>query len=191
MGSVLESRLAFLRAEGGEPLVRRVVDTLPEQDRAAIAAGLKSSEWYPCEFDERIDLAIAKAMGKGDAIFRELGAYSAVHNLGAAHKVYVRERNPHGLLEKAATIFTLYYDSGHREYRKLSPNSAALRTYDCRSFSLEDCLTVVGWHEKAIELCGGKNPRVTEPICRAKGGVLCEYICEWDGLVSTPPPSEK
>ena len=39
---------------------------------------------------------------------------------------------------------------------------------------------VLGWHEKAIELCGGKRAHATEPICRAKGGALCEYLCEWE-----------
>jgi len=39
---------------------------------------------------------------------------------------------------------------------------------------------VVGWHRKAIEMCGATNVRVTETKCRAKGAELCEYVCEWD-----------
>lgn len=179
-GAVFDSRLAFLRAEGGNALVKLVVATLPEPDREAIALGFHPDEWYSFDLNARLDLAISKVLARGDAIFRTLGQYSASHNLGSVHSTYVTEKNPHGLLEEAATIFRIYYDSGHREYTRVSDKSAALRTYDCRSFSVEDCLTVVGWHEKAIELCGGKHPRVTEPICRAKGGVLCEYLCEWD-----------
>lgn len=179
-GAVLDSRLAFLRAEGGPALVKQVVAMLPRADREAIEVGFHPDEWCSFDLNARLDLAISKALGRGDAIFKTLGAYSAAHNLGSVHRVYVTKKNPHGLLEEAATIFRVYYDSGHREYTRLSDTSAALRTYDCRSFSVEDCLTVAGWHEKAIELCGGKSPRVTEPICRAKGGPLCEYLCEWE-----------
>ncbi len=177
---MLDSRLAFLRSEGGRALVQKIVATLPVADREAVDAGFQPDLWYSFDLNARLDLAIGKALGAGDAIFKTLGAYSATHNLGSVHQAYVTKKNPHGLLEEAATIFRIYYDSGHREYTRVSPTSAALRTYDCRSFSREDCLTVAGWHERAIELCGGKNPRVTEPECRAKGGVLCEYICEWE-----------
>ena len=179
-GAVLDSRLAFLRSEGGNALVKQVVATLPEPDRDAIAVGFHPDEWYSFDLNARLDLAIVKALGKGDEIFKTLGVYSAMHNLGSVHREYVTKQNPHGLLEEAATIFRVYYDSGHREYTRVSDKSAALRTYDCRSFSVEDCLTVLGWHEKAIELCGGKRARATEPICRAKGGALCEYLCAWE-----------
>jgi len=179
-GAVFDSRLAFLRAEGGRDLVQKVIALVPASDRAEIDKGFHPDEWYSFDLNARLDIAISKALGRGDEIFRTLGAYSAQHNLGSVHHEYVTAQNPHGLLEKAAEIFRVYYDSGHREYRRLSDTSAALRTYDCRSFSLEDCLTICGWHEKAIELCGGKKPRVSEPICRAAGGPLCEHICEWE-----------
>ena len=42
-----------------------------------------------------------------------------------------------------------------------------------------DCLTVVGWYEKAIEMCGATNAKVTETKCRARGDDVCEYLCEW------------
>lgn len=48
-----------------------------------------------------------------------------------------------------------------------------------RSFSPTDCLTIAGYREQAILMCGGKGPRVTEPRCRARGDELCEYLLEW------------
>ena len=89
-------------------------------------------------------------------------------------------KDPHGLLRHAASIHQAYYDTGHRTYERTGERSAVLRTHDCASFSRPECLTNVGWHRKAIEICGGKNPRVTDPECRARGDSVCTYVCEWE-----------
>jgi len=64
-------------------------------------------------------------------------------------------------------------------YEKTGDCSAVLRTYDAESVTAEDCLTVVGWHVRAIELCGGRTVEVVETLCRARGAPYCEYRCTW------------
>jgi len=179
-GSVLASRLEFVRKELGEAGLERVFERLPAEDHVILSAPLLTAGWYPFPLGERLDLAIADEIGMGARIFRVLGAYSAAHNLGAVHRGYVRDQDPHGLLRQAASIYRLYYDSGRRTYERLGPKKAVLRTYDSRTFSIPDCATVAGWHEKAIEMCGGLRPRVTETHCRARGQGICEYVCEWE-----------
>ena len=178
-GGVFVSRLAFLRDEGGEALVEKILSTLPAEDQRLLADIILASAWYPFATNERLDLAISKELGGGDQLFRQLGQRSAQHNLGTTHRNYVRDRDTHGLLRQAASIYRLYYDTGSRTYEKLGPTKAILRTVGSKSFSRADCLTVVGWHEKAIEMCGGHDPHVSEVHCRARGDELCEYVCEW------------
>lgn len=178
-GGVFISRLAFLREEGGEELVEKVLSALPAEDQALLRGIVLPSTWYPFATSELLDAAIADVMHGGDKLFRKLGRQSALHNLGAAHKSYVRDRDPHGLLQKAASIYRLYYDTGSRTYEKAGMTKAIVRTLGSRSFSRADCLTVIGWHEKAIEMCGAVNPRVTETKCRTRGDDVCEYVCEW------------
>ena len=55
-----------------------------------------------------------------------------------------------------------------------------LTTYDAETFSAPDCLTVVGWYRKALEMCGVPGARVTEEECRAKGGAVCRYRVRWE-----------
>jgi predicted hydrocarbon binding protein len=38
----------------------------------------------------------------------------------------------------------------------------------------------VGWHRKALEMCGAANVRVEELECRAKGAAVCRYRVAWD-----------
>lgn len=179
-GSVLKSRLAFIEQRLGKIGVARIVGRLPKEDREILDGILLPAGWYPFETSERLTIAIAQELGDGDEVYKELGRSSAEMNLSASQRVYVRERNPHGLLKAAASIYRLYYASGERVYDRLGDTKAVLRTTGSETYSREDCLTIVGWHERAITMCGGKNARVKESKCRAKGDPCCEYMCEWD-----------
>ena len=52
-------------------------------------------------------------------------------------------------------------------------------TYEAETFSKADCLTVIGWYKRALELCGANNPRVIEDKCRARGDEVCRYRVSW------------
>jgi uncharacterized protein (TIGR02265 family) len=178
-GGALLSRLSFVREERGEEGVQKVLARLPESDRTACTPILTGA-WYPFALNQRLDEAIAAEMGMGENVFLAIGKKSAEHNLAGAHRAMLSPGDPHGLLRRTPQIYQMYYDSGRRTYERLGDTKAVLRTYDAPTFSHHDCLTVVGWHRKAIEMCGAKNVRVTETKCRAKGAEVCEYVCEWE-----------
>jgi len=178
-GGALQSRLEFVRDHRGEEGVERVLGRLSESDQQ-ICRHILTGGWYAFELGERVDSAIAAEMGMGQNIFLLMGEKSATHNLGKSHKAFVTDKDPHGMLKRAAQIYQAYYDTGRRTYERVSDTKAILRTYESETYSAADCLTVVGWHRKAIELCGGNSPRVVETKCRARGADLCEYICEWE-----------
>jgi len=160
--------------------VGRVLATLPEEDRLLLSGYIDPSGWYAFDTGSRLDAAIEAELGGGDALFREMGAQSARDNLSPAQRAFVRERDPHALLKGAASIYRLYYDTGRRTFERQDVRKVVLRTYDSTTFSRADCLTVVGWHEQVIAMCGGKNVRVTEIRCRTRDDEVCEYVCEWD-----------
>ena len=76
-------------------------------------------------------------------------------------------------------IYSFYYEQGRREYRKEGEREAVLTTHDAETFSAADCLTVVGWHRKALEMCGARQVRIVEEECRALGGTVCRYRLAW------------
>ncbi|HEX8953419.1 MAG TPA: TIGR02265 family protein [Polyangia bacterium] len=177
-GSIVRSRLDVLRGRG---IFDEVMALLPPADRAVWAGLVLPTSWYSFEMSQRLDVATANALGRGDArrAYLELGRASADANLTGVHKAYVRAGNPHHLLSCAPQIYKQYYDQGHRTYEQLSPTSGVLKTFEAESVTANDCLTVVGWHERAIELCGGKQVRIRETHCRARGDDHCEYVCSW------------
>jgi uncharacterized protein (TIGR02265 family) len=179
-GAVLLSRLAFVRKNAGEDGVTRVLGHLPDEERKVLGGTMLPHEWYPFAMNVHLDLAIAGEMQRGPVIFKELGVASAIDNLGSrAQRKFVTAGDPHRLLQHAAAIYGIYYDTGYRRYERGGDTKAVLRTFSSQSYSEEDCLTVVGWHEKAIEMCGGNRARVTETKCRSRGDECCEYVCEW------------
>lgn len=173
------SRLAFVREQAGEAGLRGVLSALPDADRALLSDIVLAIGWYPFETQERLDTAIAEQLG-GAVIYRALGAHSATSALTTTHKNFVRERDPHALLKHIAQLHRLYKDTGQMTYDRMDDTTAVLRAFECDSFSISDCLTNLGWHERAIELCGGRNVRTVETRCRTKGDYMCEYTCRWE-----------
>jgi uncharacterized protein (TIGR02265 family) len=178
-GAVLKSRLGFVEEHFGKEALRRVLDSLTPDDQRALKL-VFTSNWYPFEVGKRLDDAIVRVLGDGrPEFFEKLGEASAVKNLGSLHSGYVTPGDPHAFLAKAPAIYSMYYETGHREYRKTGPTSATLTTHDAETFSAPDCLTVIGWYRKALEMCGAAGVRVVEEECRAKGGAVCRYAISW------------
>jgi len=179
-GSVIKSRLAFVEEHAGKAGVDQVLAALKDDDRKALASVI-TVKWYPLELGTRLDDAIVRVVGGGKAeFFERLGAASAEKNLTSVHKAFVTRGDPHGFLTRTPAIYSMYYEKGRREYKKTGDKSAVLTTRDAEMFSTPDCLTIVGWHRRALEMCGATGVRVVEEECRAKGGAVCRYALSWD-----------
>jgi hypothetical protein len=179
-GAVLKSRLAFVEEHAGKDGVQRVLEALPAADQRTLRM-LFTSNWYPFALGRALDDAIVRVLGGGRTeFFERLGEASAGKNLGSIHSGYLTRGDAHGFLSKSPSIYSLYYEAGRREYREVGPKEGVLTTYDAETFSAADCLTVVGWYRKALEMCGVSRPGVVEEECRATGGQVCRYRVLWD-----------
>ncbi len=179
-GAVLKSRLGFVERHFGKPAVERVLATLPP-DVQRILRMLFTSNWYPFDIGKALDDAIVTVLGGGrPEFFERLGEASAEANLATVHSSYLTKGDAHAFLAKSPSIYSLYYETGRREYRHAGPKAAVLVTHDAETFSAPDCLTVVGWYRKALEMCGVPGARVVEEECRAKGGAVCRYRVSWE-----------
>ena len=178
-GAVLKSRLGFVEDHFGKEGLARVLASLPADDQRLLRI-VFTSNWYPFELGKRVDDAIVQVLGGGRTdFFEKLGEASATKNLASLHSGYLAKGDPHAFLAKAPSIYSLYYETGRREYQRTGPTSGTLTTYDAETFSAPDCLTVVGWYRKALEMCGVTGVQVSEDECRAKGGAVCRYQISW------------
>src|SRR5512134_1200420 len=179
-GSVLKARLALVDQLAPDGDREGVLAALPEQDRETLRSLLPST-WYPFELGTRLDEAIVAKLGRGKAdFFQRIGEASAQENLTGVHRKFLVQGDPQSFLAQAPMIYSFYYDRGRREYEKTGPTEAVLTTFDAEVFSAADCATVIGWHRRALEMCGARNARVVEEECRARGGRVCRYRLSWD-----------
>lgn len=179
-GAVLKSRLAFVVERFGQDALQRVLNDLPPADQRTLRM-LFTSNWYPFALGKALDDAIVRSVGQGRTdFFERLGEASAEKNLSTVHAGFLTKGDPHAFLAKAPAIYSLYYEAGRREYQRAGPKEGVLTTHDAETFSAPDCLTVVGWYRKALEMCGATAVRVTEEECRATGGSVCRYRVRWE-----------
>jgi uncharacterized protein (TIGR02265 family) len=179
-GTVLKARLGFVETHFGPEGREKVLASLSPEDRQQLAR-LLPVKWYPFDLGRRLDDAIVTVLGGGHPhFFLRLGEASAEQNLAKLHHAFLTPGDPHAFLAKAPTIYRLYYETGRREYERTGEREAVLTTYDAETFSAPDCLTVIGWHQKALELCGASAVVMVEEECRAKGGEVCRYRVRWE-----------
>ena len=180
-GGVLKARPKFVEQQTGGDGVDRVLATLGLEDRRALANALAVAR-YPFELGKRLDEAIVAVVGRGRAdYFLKLGEASAEQNLATLHKSFLTKGgDAHGFLSKSPAIYKLYYGKGRREYTRVGEREGLLTTFDAESFSAPDCQTVVGWHRKALEMCGVAEVSIREESCRASGADACRYRFRWN-----------
>lgn len=178
-GTVLKSRLAFVEEHAGAGGLQRVVAALSPEDQRELRNVLPV-KWYPFPLGERLDDAIVQVLAGGQpSFFIRLGEASAERNLATVHKGFVTPGHPQAFLAKAPVIYSMYYETGRRDYEKTGKNEAVLTTRDAETYSAPDCLTVMGWYRKALQICGATAVQVREEECRAKGGAVCRYRVSW------------
>ncbi|MEK6408370.1 MAG: TIGR02265 family protein [Acidobacteriota bacterium] len=178
-GSILESRLHFVRDRFGPKAVEDVLSALPASDQATLRKPLNSAGWYHFQTGQHLDEAIVQVIGRGDTrLFEDMGAASAQQNLSGIQKFYLDPGNPQGFMLRAPLIYHVYYDKGWRDYKPTGPATGVM-TYEAETYSAADCMTVMGWYKQALKMCGAKDVDIVEETCRARGGEYCRYLVSW------------
>lgn len=180
-GLIIQAREDFVKDNFGEEAWENVIDALPKETRGTLRDLVITAKWYPFEVGDQLDKAIVEVLGGGDTtIFEEIGAKSAKRSLTKVHKSFLTPGDPQAFMKKADMIYKFYYDTGYREYKETGPGSGVITTYEAETYSVPDCLTVIGWYREALRMCGARNVRIVEEECRARGGTCCRYRVEWE-----------
>ncbi len=182
-GGILAARQAFVVQHFGDEAWPHVLQSLPSEHREALSGLLLPSTWFPFEVGQKLDDAIVQVLGHGrTAVFEQIGAGSAEKNLTASHRHFLAPGRPMEFMAKAPMIYGFYYDTGRRTWEAAGESGGVLTTYDAETFSTADCLTVIGWYRRALEMCGAQGVAMTETSCRARGGAHCRYEVTWQSV---------
>jgi uncharacterized protein (TIGR02265 family) len=188
-GSLVLSRLEYLRNQGGTALLEHVLAQLTPADAGMLRRSIRPASWRPLRVQHRLDDAIASVLSPGDRsqAFVDVGRAYADAILASTGRQVMRrmgnESAPKSFLKTVPHLYSAFHTAaGRREYEPLGENAAVIRTIDPDGVVIDDhCWTVVGCLQRGLELSGAETVLVTETACRAAGAPCCEYRCEWHG----------
>ena len=177
-GQLFEARLAWLREKHGADAVERVLDALPEEDRAVLR-GVSREAWYPFGVLIRLDGVIASVLEPDNAaIYEELGMASARHRtewLGD----HARLVSVHGFLSRAAEDHRRFHDFGTAVYRRVGFYGGELEYSGYPESYVVFCRSSRGYFQRAVELLTKAEVTVEESTCQAQGGESCLFRIRW------------
>jgi hypothetical protein len=153
-GSALSSRVLWVQLGHGAAGMDRVLAQCSPELRAFLEAGIEKAKWYP--FEQFVELNVVI-----DRLFYKVGT-------------------AHWILGRAVRLWSAHYDSGTLEVLTRGPRTAVLRLRGFATPHPAHCLSVMGWAQRSIELSGGNNVAVSEPLCRTRGDEICQLEAKWD-----------
>lgn len=138
--------------------------------------------WYP--FKEAVVEPTQKICdlfyGGKEAGAVEVGRFSADHGLNRIYKVFVKLGSPQFIITKASDIMSNYYKGCTMKVVESTKTSAVAQISDFPEMHRLAELRIVGWIERALEINGAKNIKLTVSKSVSKGDAVSELSATWD-----------
>ncbi|HEX8184318.1 MAG TPA: hypothetical protein VF747_06195 [Blastocatellia bacterium] len=178
-GGLLRARFLFIILNHGPDVWARILESLPQEDRAAIQE-INVDDWYSLRALDDLDRAIVNALGSEspEAVFDQLGEFSATTSLSGPYSSLL---NPdiHSFLQQSALIHRTYQDFGSASYSPRSDTSGVLTINYETAPPASFCISGTAYFRHAIEMCGARSARITHTRCRSRGDAVCEFYFTW------------
>jgi uncharacterized protein (TIGR02265 family) len=177
-GGKISSKLAFVRDQYGERRIAEVLGIMTAGDREAFAMVL-DTQWYNIETYDRLVRAICQTVGEGDeTIYEKMGAHSAEQAYATTYRVF-RGKDPADLVKKFLNMHSMRNDPSEIEVTSKESGHCTVKVLKPKSTE-PLCKMSLGFFARAVELCGGKETRVREARCSARGDQYCQFELTWE-----------
>jgi hypothetical protein len=179
-GSAIASRVLWVRLHHGEDGDARLRQAVAPATRAILGEPPNKAKWYPFDAFVDLNLTIDRVFGKGDlAVVRELGRFGADANLTTVYRLFYMVGMPKWIMDRAARLWDLHYDSGRAMIVRYPGDEIDLRVIGFATPHRTHCISVQGWCERSLELSGGKQVVTEEVKCRVRGDEMCVFHAAW------------
>jgi predicted hydrocarbon binding protein len=177
-GGKISNKLAFLKDNYGEAMIRRVIDSMDSMDQLSLKIILDTA-WYEIELYDRLMTAICKTAAAGDeSVYTSIGHYSAEQSFTNVYKAF-RGKSPEDLLRKIVSMHAMRNDPADMKIVHQEASHCVVRIIEPRS-TVVICKVAHGFYVRAVELCGASDVRVKEISCSGKGQPFCQFDLRWN-----------
>lgn len=177
-GGIIHAHAEWVRQYHGDDALASVVSTLDGTVRGEIENAVATS-W--CSFHSLIafDRAVEERFGRGRNLMRELGRFSAYHNLSTTYRLH-RRSEVMEFFRRSAVLHTQFQDFGRIECHQLGATACEMRHVDARCFSPLYCASALGYYEQVIVMHGGTPLNVAEVHCQCLDSETCVFRLRWE-----------
>ena len=174
----INAMLRWIEATKGKPMVARIFDELPLEQRKLLSVKVFDNEWV----DDRVAVALIQAidrvLGAGDgAYFRLVGRVVARETLRGIYRIFLKLAGMDVVVRRANSIWRAYFDTGRFEIVEVGKGFARVRLLDYPPYSTT-CPGIMGWIDVIYEFYG-LDGTIVHPSCRRTGAEFCEFHQTW------------
>lgn len=184
-GVQLKATLKFLQERFGDEAVEAAIASLDPEDRELLPVAVLDSSWYSFEVwrpIRRISRLLASDAG-GAELAMGMGRASAEYVFKGGVYKSLLTNDPSRIVEKFSWLHGHFYRQAVTlESEMTGPTSCVLRYFYNDSFgpARSNCLAILGFWMRTLELAGAQNARGKHTGCVRDGAPCCEYSMEWD-----------
>ncbi len=181
-GSSVVTTLDFLRREGGQALLARVLGRLTPDRRSRVEA-VGAGDRVPLSLALDLWRAAEMVLGPERPDWMErAGAFSieaSGQEFGQAPYGKLPEDSPLELLSRPASLPRLHSHDGDMEVALQEPGHVVLRLVDFDEGHPLFCRRQTGGLRRALELAGGEKATAAHIRCAEEGDAFCEWDLRW------------
>jgi hypothetical protein len=154
---------------------------IPDPSKAIFKGAVLASGWYPAR-DGVIEplRAMCELFYRGDADgARQQGRFSADQDLRGVYKAFVKVASPQFLMRNVAAIWGSYYTDTKATATKLAEKTVRLEINNIDPDNPYNQHAIIGWAERALEICGCREITITADNKPAGGRANYRFEISW------------
>ena len=178
-GSALIATMDFIRAEKGDEVLERILESVSASDRQKITT-CKATDEVPLDLALILWRAADQELREGEPEWVErAGGFSIEFPGVRMYSGILRKSSPTEFLTQRVSLFRLYYHPGNMEVVEEEEEHAVLRLVGFDQADPLFCRRQTGGLRRALTEAGGQEPRTSHVRCIAEGDAFCEWELRW------------
>jgi uncharacterized protein (TIGR02265 family) len=180
-GTAVEASLRYVRERFGQAAVARILEALPEADRATLEHGVLASRWYPMDLFLHFMQEVQRQLAAQEPdVLGRMGRASCDYGMTTVYKIFFKVGSPEFVISRAASVFSRYYDTGKIRIVESGPRRAVVELGGLEGGAPQFCERIFGWMQRILELAGARKLRPSHTACVHRGDATCRFEASWD-----------
>lgn len=180
-GTAVKSTRDFIQQKH-PAMYQKWLDSLPNDSKTIFTTTLDASSWYPIQEAYKVPMEKTLALCYPHNAFEgadQMGSFSAETALRGVYKVFLLVASPQFLVQRAAKIFTTYFEPSEIEAEHKDARTILFRIKRFESINEHTEYRIAGWIRKALEMANCREVGYVITKSLARGNDSTEIQITW------------